>query len=963
MEQELAPAAAPAAGAVGEQPPGATFAHRHIGPDAEQVQSMLRALGCESLQQLLEESVPQAILQTETPELPPALDEARMQELLARWAARNKVFKSLLGNGFYNTVMPAVIRRNVLENPSWYTAYTPYQSEISQGRLELLLNFQQLVSELCAMEVANASLLDEASAAAEALGMCRRIRRQGNIFFADRNCHPRTLAVLQTRARPLQIELCIGDWERELPREQLFGALLQSPGNDGALGDFTEFARRTHAAGALACAATDPLALVLLRPPGECGIDVVSGNSQRFGVPLGAGGPHAAFIATRREFQRMLPGRLVGVSKDTRGRTALRLSLQTREQHIRREKATSNICTAQVLPAILAACYALYHGPRGLEEIARRVHGHTLRLAAALQLGGIAVESEHFFDTLHFCPADAKAVLQRAEQRGYNLRPLTGGRIGISLDETLGEEELGALCEICTGSPLPPERELEAALPPGIPPALQRRGACLQHPVFSRWRSETELMRYLRRLAQRDIALDRSMIPLGSCTMKLNAAAEMEPISWPGFADIHPFAPASQTQGYRKLLDELEQILCRLTGFAAVFLQPNAGSQGEYAGLLSIRRYHRSRGEEQRDLCLIPRSAHGTNPASAALAGMEVQVVKCDARGDVDLEDLEHKAGQHAGRLAAVMLTYPSTHGVFEEGIVQMCRIAHRAGAQVYMDGANLNALLGIVRPADFGVDVCHFNLHKTFCIPHGGGGPGVGPIGVAEHLRPMLPEQVQADGDTDVITAAPWGSASILPISWAYLRMMGGAGLRRATEIAILNANYLALRLGEHYPLLYTGRRGRVAHECVFDLRPLRERTGVSEEDVAKRLIDFGYHAPTMSFPVPGTLMIEPTESESLLELERFCAAMIQIRREIAELEQGLLTLEDSPLKHAPHTLADLVDAEWKRPYSREQAFTPLPWVGGDKYLPPVNRVDNVLGEKQLFCGCPPLDQEQTLS
>ena len=936
------------------------FAARHIGPNQAAIDTMLAALGCSSLEGLLEECVPAAVLSPALLKPPIEMQEALSEEaarqaLLAR-SERNQVLRSFIGMGYHETIMPAVLRRNLLENPAWYTAYTPYQAEISQGRLEALLNFQQMVIDLSGMELANASLLDEPTAAAEAMTMCLRIREGRRVFLADPGCHPQTIAVLQTRARWLGIKVVVGSWEEQLP-QGLCGGLLQNPGTLGHLHDTEAFVEKVHAAGALAVVAADPLALALLRPPGDCGADIVVGSTQRFGLPLGGGGPHAAFLAAREAFRRALPGRLVGVSRDCRGQPALRLALQTREQHIRREKATSNICTAQVLPAVLAGSYAMYHGAEGLREIAGRIHALTGQMADGLKKLGLPPENDTFFDTLTVPVPDAAQALERAGRMGYSLRLAGRDRIAISFGEKAGEQDLPVLRESLSGRK---ETDTASMLPvaiEGIPKALRRSGDCLQHPVFGRLHSETEMMRYLRRLAGRDIALDRSMIPLGSCTMKLNAATQMESISLAGFADMHPYAPEQMQKGYSMLTQELERMLCFLTGFSAISLQPNAGSQGEYAGLLAIRRYHESRGEGARDICLVPASAHGTNPASASLAGLRVAIVRCDEHGDTDLADLERKLQEHRGRLAALMVTYPSTHGVFEGGITEICAQVHQHGGQVYLDGANFNALMGVGAPGAFGADVAHLNLHKTFCIPHGGGGPGMGPIGVREHLIPFLPMHPLAAGageKGDVVAAAPWGSAGILSISWAYLRMMGITGLRRAAAVALLNANYIACRLQSAYLVLYRGAGGRVAHECIIDLRQIRERSGITEEDVAKRLMDFGFHAPTMSFPVAGTLMIEPTESESLPEIERFCEAMLAIREEIRRVEEGAVALEESPLRRAPHTAADLAAADWERPYSREEAVFPLAWLQDDKYWPPVGRVDNAWGDRNLFCGCP---------
>ncbi len=955
---ELPDAARPALEALEQRD---SFPRRHIGPSAGEVRAMLEVLGAASLDVLIDDAMPRAILDRRTLDLAPAMDEQQVRERIAALGARNRVAKSMIGLGYHDCITPAVIRRNVLENPGWYTAYTPYQPEISQGRLELLLCFQTMVGDLSGMEIANASMLDEATAAAEAMTMARRVgQSKSSRFFVAASCHPQTIAVVATRAAPLGIEIVTGDPFRDLDAGAVFGALVQYPTTLGAVEDCRAVATALHGAGALMVVATDLLALALLTAPGEWGADIVVGSSQRFGVPLGFGGPHAAFLATRDAHKRALPGRLVGVSVDAGGKPALRLALQTREQHIRREKATSNICTAQVLLAVMAALYAMWHGPEGIARIARRVHRFAAILAEGMKRLGVAPIHDAFFDTVALAvPADR--VVSRALDAGINIRRIDADRVAIAVDETTGRREIEALWRAASGRDAPfSAASLDGETPERIPTALRRRSPILQHPVFGTWHSETEMMRFLKRLADKDIALDRSMIPLGSCTMKLNAAAEMEPVSWPAFAAIHPFAPSDQTQGYAELIRELEDMLAKITGMAAASLQPNAGAQGEYAGLLVIRAWHASRGQGRRNICLIPSSAHGTNPASAVMAGLEVVVVGCDSGGNVDLADLEAKAAQHRDRVAALMVTYPSTHGVFEEAIGDICRIVHDAGGQVYMDGANMNALVGLARPGAFGPDVMHLNLHKTFCIPHGGGGPGVGPIAVAAHLAPFLPGhplRPECGGAAAIgpVAAAPWGSASILPISWSYIRLMGAAGLRRASEIAIVNANYVAARLAAHFPVLYTGKNGRVAHECIIDLRPLK--AWASAEDVAKRLIDFGFHAPTMSFPVAGTLMIEPTESESKAELDRFCDAMIAIRGEIRAIEEGRWPKTDNPLVNAPHTAAEVTGSSWTHPYTREQAAFPLPWVAAGKYWPPVARVDNVYGDRNIVCACPPLE------
>lgn len=939
------------------------FIARHIGPRTADEQAMLAALGFESLDAMTAAVIPDSIKGTSVLGAHDGQSEADALAALKAIAGKNQLFKSFIGQGYYNTHTPAPILRNLLENPAWYTAYTPYQPEISQGRLEALLNFQTLISDLTGLPIANASLLDEATAAAEAMTFCKRLSKNktSHSFFASVHCHPQTLDVLRTRAEPLGIDVVVGD-ERELgDASAFFGALLQYPASNGEVFDYREVVQRFHAANALVAVAADLLALTLLTPPGEFDADVAIGSAQRFGVPLGFGGPHAAYFATRDAFKRDMPGRLVGVSIDRFGKTALRLAMQTREQHIRREKATSNICTAQVLLANIASMYAVYHGPAGLKRIAERTHALTAVLAAGLNRLGLQVVGATTFDTLTLATGTATASLhEQARAQGINLRQVDAAHLGLSLDETSTQADVQALWQLFAGNqPLPDFAALAASTGSLLPAALLRQSAILEHPVFNRYHSETELMRYLRRLADKDLALDRSMIPLGSCTMKLNAASEMIPVTWAEFGNLHPFAPAEQSQGYLQMTTELEAMLCAATGYDAVSLQPNAGSQGEYAGLLAIRAYHRSRGESHRDICLIPSSAHGTNPATANMAGMRVVVTACDARGNVDVEDLRAKAIEHRERLAAIMITYPSTHGVFEEAIGEICAIIHDNGGQVYIDGANMNAMVGLCAPGKFGGDVSHLNLHKTFCIPHGGGGPGVGPIGVKSHLAPFLPGHAQLQNTQGAVCAAPFGSASILPITWMYIRMMGGAGLKRASQMAILNANYIARRLEEHYPVLYSGGNGLVAHECILDLRPLKDTSGISVDDVAKRLIDFGFHAPTMSFPVAGTLMIEPTESESKEELDRFCNAMIQIRAEIRAVEDGSLDKDDNPLKNAPHTAAELV-GEWAHGYSREQAVYPLPGLVEGKYWPPVGRVDNVFGDRNLVCACPSIESYQ---
>jgi glycine dehydrogenase len=938
------------------------FVGRHVGPDPDEQARMLEVLSVSSLDELVDRAVPDSIRTREPLHLPeprPEVDAlARVREL----AQRNEVFTSLIGMGYSDTITPTVILRNVFEDPAWYTAYTPYQPEISQGRLEALLNFQTMVSDLTGMEIANASLLDEGTAAAEAMAMCSRLNADGrSTFLVDADCHPQTIDVVRTRAEPIGVDVLVADVATgDLPSDGVFGALVQYPGSSGAVRDLRPLIDRLHARGTMVTVASDLLALVLLTPPGEMGADVVVGSSQRFGVPLGFGGPHAAFFATRDAHKRSMPGRLVGVSIDAAGRTALRLALQTREQHIRRERATSNICTAQVLLAVMASLYATYHGPDGLRRIASRVHRLAAILAEGLRAGGVDLVTEQFFDTITVrVSGRADEVASRARGLRLNFRVVDGDTLGISLDETTGRDVVERVWHA-----FGVEAAMEAIdqrAPGFIPPALARTSEFLTHPVFHRYHSETEMLRYLRRLADRDLALDRTMIPLGSCTMKLNATSEMLPVTWPEFARLHPFAPLEQAQGYLELFAELEAWLCEITGYDAVSLQPNAGSQGEFAGLLAIRRYHESLGERNRDVCLIPASAHGTNAASAVMAGLEVVVVECDGDGNIDFDDLKKKANEHADRLSALMVTYPSTHGVFEHRIVDICAVVHEFGGQVYLDGANLNALVGVAKPGDFGADVSHLNLHKTFCIPHGGGGPGVGPIGVRAHLAPFLPRHGQvADAGPGtglgVISAAPWGSAAILPISWAYIAMMGEPGLLHATQVAILNANYIARRLADHYPVLYTGAEGFVAHECILDIRPLTHATGVTVDDVAKRLIDFGFHAPTMSFPVVGTLMIEPTESEDLAELDRFCDAMTTIREEIRRVEGGEWRVEDSPLRNAPHPAADVATDTWQRQYTRDEAAFPAQALRADKYWPPVSRIDNAYGDRNVMCACPPV-------
>ncbi|ODM73619.1 aminomethyl-transferring glycine dehydrogenase [Bradyrhizobium elkanii] len=941
------------------------FVRRHIGPSPRDINAMLETVGAASLQALMNETLPASIRQKAPLDLGRALSETEALAHMSELAARNQVFTSLIGQGYSGTILPAVIQRNILENPAWYTAYTPYQPEISQGRLEALFNFQTMICDLTGLDVANASLLDEATAAAEAMALAERHSQvKAKVFFVDKEVHPQTLAVMRTRAAPLGWALVVGDPLTELDNADVLGALLQYPGTSGAVRDLKPAIASLRAKGALAIVAADLLSLTLLTSPGELGADIAIGSAQRFGVPMGHGGPHAAYMAVRDTLKRSLPGRIVGLSVDSRGQPAYRLALQTREQHIRREKATSNICTAQVLLAVIASMYAVYHGPEGLTHIARSVHRRATVLAAGLRKLGFAPTSEAFFDTVTV-EAGARQIelVTRALAERINLR-IGATTLGIALDETSTPETVEAVWRVFGGKLS--YAEIEAGAHEALPKDLRRSSAFLTHPVFNTHRSETELLRYMRKLSDRDLALDRAMIPLGSCTMKLNATTEMIPLTWPAFGNLHPFAPPDQARGYHALFKRLEQWLCDITGYDAVSLQPNSGAQGEYAGLLAIRGYHLARGEPHRKVCLIPSSAHGTNPASAAMVGMEVVVVACDARGDVDVDDLRAKAEKHSANLAAVMITYPSTHGVFEEHIREICDIVHAHGGQVYLDGANMNAQVGLSRPGDYGADVSHLNLHKTFCIPHGGGGPGMGPIGVKAHLAPYLPSHPEnrhpaTDGTTahaiGPVSAAPFGSASILTISYIYILMMGGEGLTRATEIAILNANYIAARLQPHFPVLYRNERGRVAHECIVDPRPLKTTSGVTVDDIAKRLIDYGFHAPTMSFPVAGTLMIEPTESESKFEIDRFCDAMIAIRDEIAEIEKGRWKVEASPLRHAPHTVHDIADDAWNRAYTRAEGCFPAGVSRSDKYWSPVGRVDNVYGDRNLVCSCPPVE------
>ncbi len=928
---------------------------RHVGPSPEEMAEMLLVVGAPSLEALIDETVPDDIRQKQPLEFGKPHSERGVLDRMRVTAAQNRVLTSLIGQGYHGTIMPPAIQRNILENPAWYTAYTPYQAEISQGRLEALLNFQTLVSDLTALDVANASLLDEATAAAEAMALAHRVTKsKANAFFVDEMCLPQTIAVLKTRAEPLGWEIIVGNPFKDLDPGKVFGALFQYPGVCGSFHDFSALIEKLHAAKAIAVIAADPLALTLIKPPGEMGADIAIGSMQRFGMPMGFGGPHAAYIAVKDAYKRALPGRIVGVSVDARGNRAYRLALQTREQHIRRETATSNICTAQVLPAVIASMYAVFHGPKGLKAIAGRVHRKAVRLAAGLASLGFKIAPDEFFDTITVEVGPYQGlIIKNAVDYGVNLRKVGDHHIGITVDERTRPATLEAVWRAFGGYDLVYRDEWPECR---LPKALIRQSAYLTNPVFHMNRAESEMTRYMRRLADRDLALDRAMIPLGSCTMKLNATAEMLPITWPEFAELHPFVPADQAEGYAEMIEGLSKILCQITGYDAISMQPNSGAQGEYAGLLTIRAYHRARGEGHRDICLIPASAHGTNPASASMCGMKVVVVASDEHGNIDLEDFRAKAEANAANLAASMITYPSTHGVFEPTVREICDITHKNGGQVYLDGANMNALVGLARPGDIGADVGHLNLHKTFCIPHGGGGPGMGPIGVKAHLAPFLPGHPHSGGSDMTVSAAPYGSASILAIPYSYCLMMGGAGLTQATRVAILNANYIAKRLGAAYEVLYSGKGGRVAHECIVDTRPLVEKAGVTVDDIAKRLIDCGFHPPTMSWPVAGTLMVEPTESETKAELDRFCDAMLAIREEARAIEEGRMDKSNNPLKNAPHTVEDLV-GEWNRPYSREEACFPAGAFRVDKYWPPVNRIDNAYGDRHLVCTCPPVE------
>ena len=943
------------------------FSQRHIGLTSSEIQQMLEVLGISSLEDLIDKTVPEKIRFQKPLNLPKSLSENAALAQIKEIISKNQIFRSFIGMGYYDCITPPVILRNILENPGWYTAYTPYQAEIAQGRMEALLNFQTMITDLTGLEIANASLLDESTAAAEAMSMTYGLcKTKAEVFFVDSACHPQNIEVVKTRAQPLGIEIIVGDFRTFTFDKPIFGALLQYPATNGAIYDYREFVEKVHKVGGLVTVAAELLSLTLLTPPGEFGADIAVGNTQRFGVSLGYGGPHAAYFATKEAYKRQTPGRIVGVSQDANGNPALRLALQTREQHIRREKATSNICTAQVLLAVIAGMYAVYHGPGGLKQIAENIHNLTFKLATGLKQLGYQIGAELFFDTIEIkLGADspvksAKEIIDAAENLGINLRTFDEQTVGISLDETTTEVDVQNLWQIfASGEKFPNiENENISTLSQSY---YARTSNYLTHPVFNSYHSETNLLRYIHRLQSKDLSLTTSMIPLGSCTMKLNATAEMIPVTWPEFANIHPFSPISQTQGYQIIFQQLEEWLAEITGFAEISLQPNAGSQGEYTGLLVIREYHAHRGEAHRDICLIPESAHGTNPASAVMSGLKVVVVKCDAQGNIDIADLQTKAEKHKDNLAAIMITYPSTHGVFEEEILDICEIIHAHGGQVYMDGANMNAQVGLCRPAEIGADVCHLNLHKTFCIPHGGGGPGMGPIGVKSHLAPFLPGHsvinLGGENSSGAVSAAPWGSASILPISWMYIAMMGTDGLTEATKIAILNANYIAQRLGSYYSVLYKGKYGFIAHECILDLRPLKKLAGIEVEDIAKRLMDYGFHAPTVSWPVAGTIMVEPTESESKDELDRFCDAMISIRQEIEEIETGKADKNDNLLKNAPHTAESLMVDEWKHGYSRQRAAYPAPWTREHKFWPAVGRVDNAFGDRNFVCSCLPIE------
>ena len=941
-----------------------SFALRHIGLSQADIESLLDQLGYKDLEEFSRSVLPENIFIDQKLELNDAMSEEDALKAIKEISKANSVYRSFIGQGYYGTVTPKVILRNVFENPGWYTSYTPYQAEISQGRLEALINFQTMVGDLTGFEIANASLLDEATAAAESMTLARRVgKSKSQKFFVDQNCFPQTISVVTARAKPIGIEVIVDDPQKltDLKEETYFGALLQYPGNDGAITDFSQVIKSVHDHNGLVIMATDLLALTLLKSPGELGADIAIGSSQRFGVPLGFGGPHAAFIATKEQYKRSLPGRLIGASIDADGRVAYRLALQTREQHIRREKATSNICTAQALLAIMAGFYAAYHGPEGLKQIAQSVHTKAIALAKEVNEVGYALKSSNFFDTVTIhTESKTKEVFSTAQQQMMNIRMLDENYISISLDETTSDQEVQSITKLFKDI----AKKDEVVSSYDLPSDILRSSKYLTHPVFHLYRTETEMLRYIRKLFDKDIALDRAMIPLGSCTMKLNAASEMIPVGWEEFSNIHPYAPEDQVAGYKNLIEDLEIKLSEITGYAAVSLQPNAGSQGEYAGLLAIDAFHRSNGDQQRKICLIPESAHGTNPASAQMAGMKVVPISCDKKGNIDIENLKEKAVQYSEELAAIMITYPSTHGVFETTVTEVCKIIHDHGGKVYIDGANLNAMVGLCKPGEFGGDVSHLNLHKTFCIPHGGGGPGVGPIGVVEDLVPHLPSDPltykQTSNNVGPVSATNFGSASILPISWMYIQMMGASGLRKATQVAILSANYIAQKLSSHYKILYTGKNGLIAHECILDIRPLKELCGVEVDDIAKRLIDYGFHAPTMSFPVPGTLMIEPTESESLVELDRFIEAMISIRDEINQVVEGTYSIEDSPLRNAPHCAEKVTSDNWQYEYSRSMAAYPVELKGRNKYWPPIGRIDNVYGDKNLMCSCPSVSDYQ---
>jgi len=948
------------------------FIHRHIGPSEKDISEMLQTLKMSSLDDLIDKAVPDSIRMSGELDLPSSLTEVETLDEMKIIANRNRIVKSFIGMGYHNTNMPSVIQRNLLENPGWYTAYTPYQPEVSQGRLEALLNFQQMIADLTGMEIANASLLDEATAAAEAMTFCKRVSKSKSMrFFVAEDCHPQTIDVLKTRAEPLEFEIVLGNLSEqfELKDNNFFGALLQYPGTFGDIHDIEQIIKIFHQSGTLVSISSDPMSLVLLKPPGELGADVVFGTAQRFGVPMGFGGPHAAFFASREKYLRSIPGRIIGASVDRRGKTALRMALQTREQHIRREKATSNICTAQALLAVISSCYAVYHGPEGLRIIAIRIHRLTSILVEGLNKLGIPLKNSFFFDNITLSLGNKRDnYYEIALKEGINLRKIDSDKLGINLDETTGRDDVRKILSVFSaGKNLPSIDEIDSLIVGGliegrIPRKMLRTSEFLKHPVFSEYHSETAMLRYLRFLQDKDIALDRAMIPLGSCTMKLNATSEMLPVSWPEFANIHPFAPPEQTLGYIEMIKQLENCLIRITGFDSISMQPNSGAQGEYAGLLAIRKYHLSRGDSKRNICLIPSSAHGTNPASASLANMKIVSIKCDKDGNIDIKNLKEKVEKYSENIAALMITYPSTHGVFEESLITICKIIHNNGGQVYMDGANLNALMGIAQPGRLGPDVLHINLHKTFCIPHGGGGPGMGPIGLKSHLSPFAPNHCirnleELPLENTAVSASPWGSPSILPISLVYIKLMGKHGLKKSSQVAILNANYLAERLKKYFSIVFTGKNGLIAHECIIDIRPLKETLGITEEDIAKRLIDYGFHAPTMSWPVPGTLMIEPTESEPKEEIDRFCDAMISIRKETKKIEDGDWDKVDNPLKNAPHPSEDLTDPNWEHQYSKEVAFYPLASLRLKKYWPPTARIDNVYGDRNPVCSCPPIE------